>query len=73
MEQLWKAAAAGEIDCTGSDHVNHGVPRDKMEVKGDVWKTVSGFSSRVEAILPVMLSEGVNKGKISLARCVELC
>jgi dihydropyrimidinase/dihydroorotase len=73
MEQLWKAAAAGEIDCTGSDHVNHGVPRDKMEVKGDVWKTVSGFSSRVEAILPVMLSEGVNKGRISLARCVELC
>lgn len=73
MEQLWKAAAAGEIDCTGSDHVNHGVPRDKMEVKGDVWKTVSGFSSRVEAILPVMLSEGVNQGRISLARCVELC
>ena len=73
MEQLWKAAAAGEVDCTGSDHVNHGVPREKMEVKGDVWKTVSGFSSRVEALLPVMLSEGVNKGKISLPRCVELC
>ncbi|MBI4525623.1 MAG: amidohydrolase family protein [Deltaproteobacteria bacterium] len=73
MDQLWKAAAAGEIDCTGSDHVNHGVPRDKMEVKGDVWKTVSGFSSRVEAILPAMLSEGVNKGRISLTRCVELC
>ncbi|MBI4489539.1 MAG: amidohydrolase family protein [Deltaproteobacteria bacterium] len=73
MGKLWKAMAAGHIDCTGSDHVNHGVPREKMEVKGDVWKTVSGFSSRVEALLPVMLSEGVNKGRISLSRCVEVC
>lgn len=73
MEKLWKAMAAGDIDCVGSDHVNHGVPREKMEVKGDVWKTISGFSSRVEALLPVMLSEGVNKGRISLPRCVEVC
>jgi dihydropyrimidinase/dihydroorotase len=73
MEQLWKAVASGEVDCTGSDHVNHGVPREKMEIKGDVWNTVSGFSSRVEAMLPVMLSEGVNKGRITLQRCVEFC
>ena len=73
MEQLWKAVAAGHVDCTGSDHVNHGVPREQMEVKGDVWKTVSGFSSRVEALLPVMLSEGVNKERINLPRCVEFC
>ena len=73
MDQLWKAVANGDVDCVGSDHVNHGVPREEMEVKGDVWKTVSGFSSRVEAMLPVMLSEGVNKGRITLPRCVEFC
>ena len=73
MEKLWAAMAKGDIDCVGSDHVNHGVPREKMEVKGDVWKTISGFSSRVEALLPVMLSEGVNKGRISLPRLVEVC
>ncbi len=73
MEKLWAAAARGDVDCTGSDHVNHGVPREKMEVKGDVWKTISGFSSRVEALLPVMLSEGVNKGRLSLTRLVEIC
>ncbi len=44
-----------------------------MEVEGDVWNTISGFSSRVEAMLPVMLSEGVNKGRISLPRLVEVC
>ncbi len=73
MEKLWVALASGNVDCVGSDHVNHGVPREKMEVKGDVWKTISGFSSRVEALLPIMLSEGVNKGRISLSRCVEVC
>ncbi|HWO40891.1 MAG TPA: amidohydrolase family protein [Candidatus Eisenbacteria bacterium] len=73
MEQMWKAVADGDVDCVGSDHVNHGVPREQMEVKGDVWKTISGFSSRVEAMLPLMLSEGVNKGRITLPRCVEFC
>src|SRR5262249_43056465 len=57
----------------GTDHVNHGVPRAEMEVKGDVWKSVSGFSSRVEAYLQVMLSLGVNQGRISLERMVECC
>src|SRR5213075_2319106 len=65
MKQLWKAVANGDVDCIGSDHVNHGVPRAEMEVKGDVWKSVSGFSSRVEAYLQVMLSLGVNQGRIS--------
>lgn len=73
IEILWKAFRDGYVDCVGSDHVNHGVPRNQMEVKGDVWATVSGFSSRVEAMLPVMLSEGVNKGRISLERMVEIC
>ena len=45
----------------------------EMEVKGDVWKSVSGFSSRVEAYLQVMLSLGVNQGRISLERMVECC
>jgi dihydropyrimidinase len=44
-----------------------------MEVKGDVWKSVSGFSSRVEAYMQVMLSLGVNQGRIPLERMVEAC
>jgi len=42
-----------------------------MEVKGNVWDTVTGFPSRVESFLPVMLN-GVNNGKISLQRLVEV-
>jgi dihydropyrimidinase/dihydroorotase len=43
-----------------------------MEVPGDVWKTISGFPSRVEMILPLMLHEGINKGRISLEKLVEV-
>jgi len=71
--QIWEALRDGLIDCVGSDHVNYDKRREEMEVKGDVWKTQSGFPSRVEALLPIMLSEGVNKGRITLPRLVEVC
>lgn len=73
IERIWKGLREGRIHCIGTDHVNHGVPRSEMEAKGDVWKTVSGFSSRVEAYLQVMLSLGVNQGRITLEKVVEIC
>jgi dihydropyrimidinase/dihydroorotase len=73
IEKIWQGLANDRIHCIGTDHVNHGVPKSEMEVKGDVWKTVSGFSSRVEAYMQVMLSLGVNQGKISLEKLVEIC
>jgi dihydropyrimidinase/dihydroorotase len=39
--------------------------------KGNVWETISGFTSRVELALPMLLSEGVNQGRISLERLVQ--
>lgn len=72
MEILWEALRKGEIDCLGSDHVVAHGTRAEMEVPGDVWKTVSGFPSRVEMMLPLMLHEGVNKGRISLERLAEV-
>lgn len=73
IEKLWAGVKDGIIDCVGSDHVNRAKPRDQMEKPGDVWATESGFASRVEALLPVMLSEGVHKGRISLQRMVQVC
>jgi dihydropyrimidinase/dihydroorotase len=73
IERIWIGLREGRIHCVGTDHVNHGVPRHEMEVKGDVWKSVSGFSSRVEAYMQVMLSLGVNQGRITIERMVEAC
>jgi len=71
MARLWEALRAGHIDCIGTDHVDWGMSRDQMD-KGNVWETSSGFPSRVEAYLPVMLTE-VHKGKISLEKLVQVC
>ena len=70
-EALWRALASGEIDCIGSDHVAHLRTREAMET-GNVWTTISGFPSRVEGLLPMMLSEGVNAGRITLERLAQV-
>ena len=70
-ELLWTALASGAIDCIGSDHVAHTRTRETMET-GNVWTTVSGFPSRVEGMFPMMLSEGVNKKRISIARLAQV-
>ncbi len=72
MKYLWESLRAGIVDCIGSDHVDWGMSREQMD-KGNVWETISGFPSRVESLLPVMLTEGVNKGRITLERLVEIC
>lgn len=70
-QALWQALASGAIDCIGSDHVAHTRSRESMET-GNVWTTISGFPSRVEGMLPMMLSEGVNKGRISIERLAQV-
>jgi len=70
-EALWQALSSGAIDCIGSDHVAHSRTRESMET-GNVWTTTSGFPSRVEAMLPMMLSEGVNRGRISIERLAQV-
>ncbi len=70
-DALWQALASGAIDCIGSDHVAHTRTRESMET-GNVWTTISGFPSRVEGMLPMMLSEGVNKGRISIERLAQV-
>ena len=70
-ETLWHALASGAIDCIGSDHVAHTRSRESMET-GNVWTTISGFPSRVEGMFPLMLSEGVNKGRISIERLAQV-
>jgi len=70
-ETLWHALASGAIDCVGSDHVAHTRSRESMET-GNVWTTISGFPSRVEGMFPMLLSEGVNKGRLSMERLAQV-
>jgi dihydropyrimidinase/dihydroorotase len=77
-EQLWRALAAGGVNSVGSDHIGPRrgeqgriMSRAEMDT-GDVWRSTSGFASRVEAHLPLLLSEGVNRRRLSLERLVEV-
>jgi dihydropyrimidinase/dihydroorotase len=73
-EAVWKALAAGQgVDSVSSDHVISWSPNEKAAMFNDnIWKLRTGFTSRVEMMLPVMLSYGVHEGRISLERAVEV-
>jgi dihydropyrimidinase len=66
-DALWAGLAAGEIDAIGSDHVS--ARRDRKS--GSIWEAQLGFPG-VGTILPVLLSEGVNGGRIPLSRVVSV-
>ena len=70
IERLWQGLRSGVIDCIGTDHVPS--KRAWKEVKDDIWQTGSGFPG-LATLLPIMLSEGVNKGRITFERLVEVC
>ncbi len=65
-EALWEALAGGGLQCIGSDHA----PCARKH-KRDFWEAVVGVAG-IQTVLPVLLSEGVNRGKISINRLVEV-
>jgi dihydropyrimidinase len=66
-DALWAALAAGGIDAIGSDHVS--ARRERKQ--GSVWDAQLGFPG-IATILPVLLSEGVNGGRIPLSHVVSV-
>ncbi len=65
-ERLWAALRAGAIATVGTDHISC----DKHETD-DLWSVTAGMPG-IEVALPLLLSEGVHKGRISLERLVEV-
>ena len=67
--RLWEGVAQGIIQCVGSD-----LAPTTLAMKGeDIWNAPMGLGNTSELLLPVMLSEGVNKGRISLEKVAEVC
>jgi len=63
---LWQEIASGGIDTVGTDHCHL-----MKSQKKDLWSAVPGFPG-VALLLPLLLSEGVNKGRISLEKVAEV-
>jgi D-hydantoinase len=68
IEYLWQAVADGTFDTIGSDHVP--LMRQQKEEDG-VWKGIPGVGG-IGAVLPLIMTEGVNKGRITIERMVKL-
>jgi dihydropyrimidinase len=69
VQYTWFGIMNGVIDTVGSDHV-----ANRLLIKrgnGDLWSARAGFPG-IATMLPVLLSKGVNEGRISLERVAEV-
>ena len=67
IERLWEAIHLGIVECVGTDNISA-----LKDTKPNIW-TAWGGNPGIEHFLPIMLSEGVNKGRTSLGKIVEVC
>ena len=65
---LWEQLADGRIDLATSDHAPW---KPEKKNKPDIFDNASGTPG-VETLLPLIYSEGVAKGRLSLARLVSV-
>lgn len=68
VEKIWLAISQNKVDTIGTDHVAN---RLKRKVGEDVWSSLAGFPG-IGTMLPILLSEGVNKNRIHLGQLVNL-
>jgi multidrug efflux pump subunit AcrA (membrane-fusion protein) len=68
-DMIWNAVQDGKIDSIGTDHVAN---RLNLKLGGStVWDALAGFPG-MGTMLPILLSEGVNKGKITLQQLANI-
>ena len=70
LAALWNGLRDGTVDLVTSEHA----PGERSEKEigwRDIWKAWGGVPT-IETMLPVLLSEGVNKGRISMARLQQV-
>lgn len=68
-EAIWNALSKNHVDTIGTDHVANQL---KLKLGGeDVWSALAGFPG-IGTFIPILLSEGVNKNKISLEQLVRV-
>ena len=67
-QAIWTALSHDIIDTVGTDHVANQL---KLKLGGDdVWSALAGFPG-IGTVIPILLSEGVNKDRISLEQFVR--
>lgn len=68
IECLWQAISDGTFDTIGSDHC---IRQQREKEEAGVWGGIPGVAG-IGALLPLMMTEGVNKGRITIEQLVKL-
>lgn len=68
-QSIWSGLRNGIIDTVGTDHVANRL--DMKMGKGDIWSALAGFPG-IATMLPVLIDQGVNSGRISIERLAEV-
>jgi dihydropyrimidinase len=71
LDVLWRGIAAGDVDTIGTDHCPFNLAGQKDRGRNDFTKIPNGMPG-VETRVPLLYHEGVNTGRITLNRFVEL-
>jgi len=69
---LWEALAAGELDIVSTDHCPWYFATHKIRGRDSFAKIPNGAAG-IETRVPLLYTEGVGKGRLSLARFVDAC
>lgn len=70
VQSIWYALRNGIIDTIGTDHVANKLSL-KIADENPLLNSLSGFPG-LATMLPVLLSEGVNKGRLTLEKVTEV-
>lgn len=70
-EAHWRGLADGTIDFVGTDHAPYEIATEKAAEDSNIWNSFPGIPG-VQTMVPILVSEGLNKGRISLSRFVEV-
>ena len=70
QDLLWQGIQRDLVNCVGTDHCSPSY--EAKRVDGNIWNMLPGFPG-MATMLPLMLSEGVNKHRITLEKVAELC
>jgi len=68
QQALWQALNDGTINTFGSDHA---VVMKAQKISHDIWSCHPGFPG-TGLLLPVLLSEGFHKGRLSLGQIANI-
>jgi len=70
QEYLWGALARGSVDVVDTDHVGY-TRAEKMDPQNTIIRSRNG-ANYLQDQMPLLYSEGVRKGRITLERMVEM-